>query len=227
MTNKEIGLRIRNTRKEQGKTLEDIATGIGVAKSTVQRYEAGKIDNIKLPVISAIADALNVNDAWLIGKSDKKVLTDADRFWLYAQGFNARNFPNNIQPITTISLPVLGEIACGEPRLMNEQFEVYTSAKTKISADFILIARGDSMINARIQDGDLVFIRKQPEVENGEIAAVAIDDSATLKRFYKYNDNLIVLRAENPECKDQIYQGDDLSRIRVLGKAVAFQSDVK
>ena len=83
------------------------------------------------------------------------------------------------------------------------------------------------MIGARINDGDLVFVRQQPEVENGEIAVVAIDDEATLKRFYKYSDDLIVLRAENPEYKDMVYTPEDHKDIRVLGKAVAFQSDVR
>ena len=100
-------------------------------------------------------------------------------------------------------------------------------AGTEIHADFILIAEGDSMTGARIFDGDLVFIRKQDIVENGEIAAVAVDDEATLKRFYKYGDDLVVLRAENPEYKNQEYRAEDGRQIRILGKAVAFQSDVK
>lgn len=83
------------------------------------------------------------------------------------------------------------------------------------------------MVGARINDGDIVFIRQQPEVENGEIAVVAIDDEATLKRFYRYSDDLIVLRAENPAYKDMEFRPEDHKDIRVLGKAVAFQSDVR
>lgn len=89
MTNAEIGKRIKETRIAKGKTLEDIASEIGVARSTIQRYEAGKIDKIKLPVISAIADALGVYDAWLIGKSDKTVADDVERFNNFAKAFNA------------------------------------------------------------------------------------------------------------------------------------------
>lgn len=69
-TNKQIGLRIKSTREERGMTLQEIANKIGVAKSTIQRYEAGTIENIKLPVISSIANALGVNPSWLIGKVD-------------------------------------------------------------------------------------------------------------------------------------------------------------
>jgi repressor LexA len=226
MDNKEIGRRIYETRKSLGFTLDDVANRIGVAKSTVQRYETGRIGTIKLPVISAIADALGVNDAWLIGKSDKKYITDADRFWAFAQEFNKKHFPD-VHEISTVSLPVLGEISCGKPKFMNECYEVYTSALTNVRADFILVAKGDSMTGARINDGDLVFIRQQPEVENGEIAAVAIGDEATLKRFYRYDNDLLVLRAENPDYADQVYRGADLATVKVLGKAVAFQSNLR
>lgn len=110
MTNKEIGERIRDTRKSKGKTLEDIAVEIGVARSTIQRYETGKIDKIKLPVISAIADSLGVYDAWLIGKSDKKVLTDTDRFKRYAEAFNASH-PELLEPATVKTYPVLASLS--------------------------------------------------------------------------------------------------------------------
>ena len=133
----------------------------------------------------------------------------------------------NVHPIGTQSLPVLGSVACGEPIFMAEEKEFYVDSTTAINADFVLIAKGDSMTGARINDGDIVFVHQQPEVENGEIAVVAIDDEATLKRFYKYSDDLIVLRAENPDYKDMVYTPEDHKDVRVLGKAVAFQSDVK
>ena len=83
------------------------------------------------------------------------------------------------------------------------------------------------MVNARINDGDLVFIHQQPVVENGDIAAVAIGDDATLKRIYYYQDkSLMILKAENPKYEDMIYSGEELEDVRILGKAVAFQSDV-
>lgn len=84
------------------------------------------------------------------------------------------------------------------------------------------------MINARILDGDIVFIRKQEMVENGEIAAVIIDDEATLKRVsYNKEKQILVLKAENTAFDDMIYTGEELNNIRILGKAIAFQSDVK
>ena len=121
----------------------------------------------------------------------------------------------------------MGEIACGEPRFASEDRESYIEASTDIQADFCLKAKGDSMINARIQDGDIVFIREQPSVYNGEIAAVVIDDEATLKRVFYYPEkDLFILKAENPKYDDLVYSKSELDNIRILGKAIAFQSDV-
>ena len=125
---------------------------------------------------------------------------------------------------------MLGEIACGEPRYADEDRESYVLAGADIKADFCLRAKGDSMINARICDGDIVFIRKQDMVEDGEIAAVIVnnDNEATLKRLFYYRDQaLLVLRPENPAYEEQRYSGEQLNEVHILGKAIAFQSDVK
>lgn len=103
-------------------------------------------------------------------------------------------------------------------------------AGTNINADFCLRASGDSMVGARILDGDIVFIRKQDMVENGEIAAVVVnnDSEATLKRLYYYPDKgVLILKPENPAYEDLIFSGNELNQVHVLGKAMAFQSDVK
>lgn len=136
-------------------------------------------------------------------------------------------FPN-IFPIELKRFPMIGEIACGEPKYTNEDRESYVMAGTNIKADFCLRASGDSMIGARILDGDIVFIREQDMVENGEIAAVVIENEATLKRVFYYREkNLLVLKAENSTYEDFIFQGDELNKIHVLGKAIAFQSNVR
>jgi repressor LexA len=129
-------------------------------------------------------------------------------------------------PVTTQKIPLIGEIACGQPIFANEELESYIALDNGIKADYALRCKGDSMIGARIMDGDLVFIRKQPMVENGEIAAVIIDDSATLKRVYVY-PNKLILNAENPKFEPLIYMNDELENIHILGKAIAFQSRIK
>lgn len=104
----------------------------------------------------------------------------------------------------------------------------YVDAGTDVKADFCLKAKGDSMINARIMDGDVVFIRRQPVVENGEIAAVAIDDEATLKRFYRDgNTGTITLVSENPAYAPMVFTKESQKNVCILGKAIAFQSYVK
>lgn len=137
---------------------------------------------------------------------------------------------NNVFPIELKKFPVLGEIACGIPKYANEERESYVMAGTDIDADFCLKASGDSMIGARIKDGDIVFIRKQDIVDNGEIAAVIVNDNneATLKRLFYYQEKaLLILKAENPKYEDLIFTKDELDKVHILGKAIAFQSDVE
>ena len=136
----------------------------------------------------------------------------------------------NVYQVELKKFPMLGEIACGKPIYTNENRESYVVAGTKIQADFCLKAKGDSMVNARILDGDIVFIRKQDIVDNGEIAAVVVnnDSEATLKRFYYYAEKaMVILKAENPAYEDMIFTNEELDNFHVLGKAVAFQSDAR
>jgi repressor LexA len=216
-----MGDRIKIARELRNMTLEDIAKEIGVAKSTIQRYETGKINTPKIPVVMAIADALNVDPSWLTGKTD----TMDPQKTAVAPG--PPKF-SNIRPITIKKFPLMDGIAAGKPRLMPDGISLYVDATVDIQADYVLKVHGDSMVNARIHDGDIVFIREQPEVENGEIAAVAIGDEATLKRVYWYqNRSLLILRAENPAYKDMEFSGQELEDVRIMGKAVAFQSDLQ
>ena len=216
MGDKRIGARIEQRRKELGLTLDDIAQEIGVAKSTVQRYEKGTIEKIKLPVIEAIARVLNVNPAWLCYKSDETNATSPHR-----------SLPPNITPLPQMrEWPVLGATACGKP-LHRELSEETVLAPDDIKANIVFRCVGDSMINARIFDGDAVFIRTQPEVENGQIAVVRIGDEYTLKRVYVHED-YVELRAENPTHKAIILRDEDLrdDNFEVIGLAVAFLSTV-
>ncbi len=128
----------------------------------------------------------------------------------------------------TKKIPLLGEIACGEPIFANREYELYEEVAESLNADFCLKAKGDSMVGARIEDGDIVFIKECPEVYNGEIAAVIIDDSVTLKRvYYNKEQQEVVLSAENNAYPPQVYRNEELTQIRILGKAIGFQSVIK
>ncbi len=135
--------------------------------------------------------------------------------------------PSNIIPLPKTRLvPMLGTIACGEPILAEENIEAYVSVNKDIPADFALKCKGDSMINARIFDGDIVYIRRQSDVDDGEIAAVLIDTEATLKRVRKL-PNKLILSPCNPMYDDLIYTAEQLDSVRILGKAVAFTSTIR
>lgn len=218
MSEQDMAKRIKDLRTSQGMTLEQVAEKVGVGKSTVRKWETGLIANMRRDKIAALADALNTSPMYLMGWSDEinpAPALDLSKF-------------DNIYPVKLKKFPLLGEIACGKPIFANEDRESYILAGSDIHADFCLRAKGDSMINARILDGDIVFIRKQDMVDNGEIAAVAIGDYVTLKRVVYYPEqNLLILKAENSKYQDMIYAQDQLDQVYILGKAIAFQSDVK
>ena len=211
----ELNEKIKHLREKGNMTLEELAQKVGVSASTILRYETGNIKNLRRDKIKNLADALNTTPAYLMGWEDEEKENEIYKY-------------KNIHPIELKKFPLLGEIACGEPVFCVEDRESYVLAGADIKADFCLKAKGDSMINARILDGDIVFIRKQQSVENGEIAAVIIDDEATLKRvYYDKSNNYLQLIAENPRYSPMVYANEQLETVRILGKAIAFQSDVK
>lgn len=141
--------------------------------------------------------------------------------------YDTSSLPDNIIPMPEMrKIPLIGTIACGDPILAAENIESEVDIPDEIHADFALRCKGDSMINARIFDGDLVYIRQQDIVDNGEIAAVLVDDEATLKRIKLYPDH-IVLEPENPMYKPLSFWGEEMNNIRILGKAVAFTSAIR
>ena len=201
---------LKRMRKEKGITLEALASAIGTSRQTVHRYENGIITNIPPEKVEAIARALGTSPTELMG-------------WGGSEYFNFKN----ISPIRQKRLPLIGEIACGEPIYAEEEHESFVSAESELDADFCLRAIGDSMVGARIFDGDIVFIRAQSSVDNGEIAAVIINDEATLKRVYFYPDEeKLILSPENPRYAPLVFVGRELENIKIIGKAVAFQSTV-
>lgn len=211
--------RFKLLRKERGLSQAALATELGFTKSSVNMYERGDREP-GLESLETIADFFNVDMDYLLGKSDVQ-----NRF-LHTPASDAESvaLPDNIIPMPkTYKVPLLGTIACGEPILAAENIEDNVEIPEHIHADFALRCKGDSMINARIHDGDIVYIRQQPAVNNGEIAAVLIGDEATLKRVYVYEDH-VVLQPENPAYEPLVYFGETMSTVRILGKAVGFTS---
>ncbi|MBE6695054.1 MAG: helix-turn-helix domain-containing protein [Ruminococcaceae bacterium] len=210
-----IGAKIKRERLAKGYTLDELAKKVGTSKQTIFRYEADAISNIPPDKIEALAFALGTTPAYLMGWESE----DSEEALLKRRG---------IMPIRKKKIPLCGEISCGQPIYAEENRETYVSTDCDFDADFCLTAHGDSMIGARIYDGDLVFIKKQPTVENGEIAVVIIEDEATLKRVYYYpEESKLILCPENPHYAPMSFSGAELDRINILGKAVAFQSKIR
>ena len=219
-----LGELIKEYRSEHEMSMDDFSQKSGISKAYISLLEKNKHPKTGKPIAPSVD---SIKKAALGMNMDFNALFSIvdGNIDLSPQAELIASYPN-IHPISTKRFPVLGSVACGDPVYMSEDRELYVDSTVALNADFVLIAKGDSMINARINDGDIVFVRKQEKVENGEIAVVAIDDEATLKRFYKYADT-IVLRAENPAYKEMEFRPEDRKDIRILGKAVAFQSDVK
>lgn len=201
---------LRTQRLRIGKTMEQIGAEVGVSKATVQRWESGEIKNVRRDKIAKLAKALDTTPAYLMGWDVAEPTPSAE----------------NVIPLpSTRRVPLLGTIACGTPILAEENVEELVDCPDFVHATFALRCKGDSMIGARILDGDIVYIRQQPDVDNGEIAAVLIEGEATLKRVYK-SPGQLVLQPENPKFSPLVYSGETLDHIRILGKAVYFVSPV-
>ncbi len=196
-----VGERISQRRKELGLTVDEVAEKLDKNRATVYRYESDEIENLPITTLEPLAKILRVSPAYLMGWEKEKY------------------------QIKTKKVPILGEIAAGEPILAYEDLRTYIEVDENTKVDFCLKVKGDSMINTRIHDGDLVFVKKQPVVENGEIAVVLIDNEATLKRFYK-NEVGIILKPENSKYQPRFYTEEDFKDVKVLGKAIFFQSRI-
>lgn len=206
--------RLRQLRTARDLSQMDFAKLIGMSKSSINMYERGEREP-GLETLEKIADYFNIDMDYLLGKTD--VVNKG--LWTHA--------PDNIIPFPSMDkLPLIGTIACGAPILAQEHIEDYVDMPAHIHADFALSCKGDSMINARIFNGDIVYIRQQETVDNGEIAAVLIDNEATLKRVRIFEDH-ISLEPENPQYRPLVLWGEDMNTVRILGKAVAFTSTVR
>lgn len=191
-----------------GLSQEEFAKKLNTTKQVISRYETEQ----RTPKITIAQEYANILGVPLQNLIDNNV-----------------DFPlaTNIIPMPEAkSIPLVGKIACGTPITATENLEGYIKIPAQLEADFALVCRGDSMVGARIMDGDFVAIRQQPDVDDGDIAAVLIEDEATLKRVYKMPDRLI-LRAENPCYAPIDISGGDLANVRILGKAVYFISNIK
>ena len=201
--------RIKSRRTELGLTVEELAHKMGYKdKSSISKIENGKAD-IPQSKIAAFADALETTPAYLMG-------------WEEQPQPKKPTIPPGFEPMPKMKkIPLIGAIACGEPITAEQNIEKMVDVPENIRCDFSLTCHGDSMVGAGIHDKDVVYIRIQPEVENGEIAAVRIDGEATLKRVY-YNPGTLTLMPANPAYAPMVYTGSQLEEVHIEGKAVGW-----
>lgn len=208
----DIRNRIFQKKSELNLSYQDMSEKTGLSKSTLQRYITGDIRNLGLDKLEILAKALDVTPSYLMGWEDE----NKDPI--------LENIPGIITPVQMKRIPILGTIACGDPIFAQENYDGYFMIDKNLpEADFILKAKGDSMIEAHIFDGDLVFLRKASDVDDGQIAAVLIDDEATLKRVSRDKDT-VILQPCNKDYKPIIVQEKDDKQVLILGEMVGVYS---
>jgi len=207
-----VGDRIRQVRQEQDVTQQELADYIGVSKQAVYKYENNIVTNIPTDKVDAIAKRLKVSPAYLMGWEEQPT----------PKPTSPTPIPPGFEPMPKMKkIPLIGSIACGDPITAEQNIEKMVDVPENIRCDFSLTCHGDSMVDAGIHDKDVVYIRIQPEVENGEIAAVRIDGEATLKRVY-YNPGTLTLMPANPAYAPMVYTGPQLEEVHIEGKAVGW-----
>jgi len=196
-----FGEKLRAYREAHALTQEQLAGRLGTSKQVISRYEKNQ-RSPKLSVAIEYANALSLPARYFV---DDSAIT-----------------PMGFIPVPQMQrVPIVGAIACGEPITAEENIEGYAETPADRHVDFALICKGDSMIEAGIRDGDIVYIKKQPEVENGQIAAVRIEGEATLKRVYHHGDHLI-LQPANSNFPPISFSGSELENVVIEGLAVGY-----
>ena len=190
----DMGKRISELRRECGLNQEQLAEMSAISRITLARYETGVIEPGAF-ALARIADALGVSTDELLCRTQK--------------------LPAFIQ-IVRNAVPIVGDIACGEPITAEQNIDGYAELPDGVTADFALRCKGDSM-TPTFNDGDLVLIRQTPEVEDGQIAAVGVDGEATLKHVYKRPEGLLLV-ADNPKYAPVLAT----ENVVIYGKAIGF-----
>ena len=201
-------------------TQAELSSRSKISKSSISHYLKGDWEG-KQDAVYSIAQVLNVSEAWLMGYD---VPMDAEHA-TPSQPAQKATIPPGFEPMPEMDMvPLVGRIACGTPITAEQNVKRIVCVPSKWRSTFTLTCKGDSM-EPRIHDGDLVAIRKQPEVENGEIAAVRIGEEATLKHVYLH-ENFIELRPENPAFNSIILSREDMNDVVIEGKAVGLCRDI-
>ena len=197
-----IGDRIKAARKSAHMGQAELGAAIGIGKSSISEWESGK-RSPDIDKVHDIANALGVTPAYLMGWDESPAL------------------PAGLSPVRKRHIPMIGHVAAGVPIMAEREYEEYEDDTYGISCDYVLRVEGDSM-EPRIMDGDIVYVREQPDVDDGQIAVVGVDDSVTLKVVYHLTDGLQLVSL-NPKYKPMIYNQGNTDYLALIGLAVAYK----
>ena len=204
MSDTDLSSRIRQRREQLGLSQEELAARMGYrSKSSITKLEKG-INDLPRAKLEELAAALDTTPAWLMGLVDLPFP------------------PPGFEPLPEmVRVPLVGSIACGTPITAEQNIECYIGVPAAWHADFALTCHGSSMAPT-ICDGDIVCIRRQPEVEQGKIAAVRIGEEATLKHFHRQGETVMLLADNTAVCPPMVFAGPQLEEIQIEGRAVGF-----
>ena len=215
-----LGDLIKQYRKEHGYSMDAFAQKSGLSKAYISILERNVNPVNGKPVIPSLETIKAVSQA--IGADFNDVIAMLDGNQKVSLHSEAPAIPPGFMPLPAIvHVPLIGTITCGTPITAEQNIKSYIGVPAAWRADFALECHGDSMAPT-ICDGDVVCIRKQPEVEQGQIAAVRIGEEATLKHFYYQNDVMTLLADNSSVCPPMVYTGPQLEEVEVEGLAVGF-----
>lgn len=215
--------RIKERRLALGLTLQQLGNKLGVHHTTISRYETQYIEKLPTSKLIPLAEVLETTPEYLLGVTDNLSLKNYNtpNYNKYSKPAPLKKVKSPYHTAPHSQIPLFtGGIACGEPIPALDEHEMITKPGN-ILADFAIYCKGDSMIGANITDGSVVYIRKQPRVDNGQIAAVLIGEDATLKKVYLSKGKLTLMPA-NPNYPPMVYTGEELDQVTILGLAVGF-----
>lgn len=203
----DTGEKIKSLRKSMGLTQTELGEKVGVKKNAVSKWECGRVEGIPVSTLKVLAKLFNVDASYLM---DNDIQENSEQFKKVRR------------------IPIMGRISAGLPVLAEQNIEGYTYTDMNGGAEYFgLRVKGDSMTAARINDGDTLIVRRQDEVESGQIAVVMVgDDEATVKRFYQAGDTVTLMpQSTNPAHQPQIYNIKTTS-VRVIGLVVKNEINV-
>jgi repressor LexA len=198
-----VGERIKHRRIELGLSVDELSELLGKNRATIYRYESNEIEKLPTPVLEPLSKALQCSPAYLMGWSESKEDTSCEILK-----------DNNIRKIPLFESISAGFGAYADSKVIGYE-AVYIESDYDAAETIAIKVKGDSMY-PKIEDGDIIIVRKELDYKNGDIVAVIIGDEGFVKRI-KVSDDMLILESINPEYQNKIFKGKDMNCVKVVG----------